>query len=269
MHHVRAHVHRQSRLIQKNSISGLFPLEPSPPQTMIARRSIASTLRCVVPATSSRAISSTSSIAAPAISSLQKPDAPSVYPFSSTARAVPSVPTPPKMTNSLMRTLNAHLTSLHPSAASYLELFSRRHKNRLLPGSVLTVSSYASLPTPENPTPATTTFSGVLIAMRRRHAGRDTSFRLRNLVGRTGVEVAFKLFSPMIASIKIVARAATSGTPVLNSAGVEVSRRKPVLLASRRAKMFFVRDQPSRLTNVGSVVKQAKEKEMLAEKKRR
>lgn len=86
----------------------------------------------------------------------------------------------------------------------------------------------------------------MLIALRRRHAGRDTSFRLRNLVGRTGVEVAYKVFSPLIANIKIVSRATFSGPKVVDRNGVEGQRKKPTLRASKRAKMYFVRDQPNR-----------------------
>jgi len=169
------------------------------------------------------------------------------YPFSSTARVVPPSPAPPlKPTDSLLRTLNAHLTSQHSNSQTYLDLFSRRSKLRLLPGSVLTVTSYSTPPTTENPTPATTVFSGVLIASRRRHQGRDTSIRLRNLVGRTGVEMSFKVFSPLIKDIKVVQRAETSGPAVLGKDGVELPRRKPALPAARRAKMYFVRDQPNR-----------------------
>jgi large subunit ribosomal protein L19 len=169
------------------------------------------------------------------------------YPYSSTARVVASPPPPAgPLTDSLMRTLNAHLTALHPAAPTYLPLFSRRSKDRLLPGSVLTVSSYTSVPSPENPTPSVNTFSGVLIAIRRRHAGRDTSFRLRNMVGKTGVEVAYKAFSPLVAAIKVVSRAANSGPPVTSKTGVEGQRKKPTLKASKRAKMYWIRDQPAR-----------------------
>lgn len=168
------------------------------------------------------------------------------YPFSSTATSISSSPVAVPRTDSLLRTLNAHLTSQSPTATTYLPLFSRRSPDRLLPGSVLTVASYTSPPTPDNPAPASNTFSGVLIAIRRRHAGRDTSFRLRNMVGRTGVEVAYKVFSPLIASIKVVSRATTSGPQVVNAAGVEGQRKKPVLQAAKRAKLYYVRDQPSR-----------------------
>ena len=70
--------------------------------------------------------------------------------------------------------------------------------------------------------------------------------RLRNLVGRTGVEVSFKVFSPLVKDIKVVQRAETSGPAVVGKDGVELPRRKPALRAARRAKMYFVRDQPNR-----------------------
>ncbi|GAA6008986.1 hypothetical protein JCM11491_005703 [Sporobolomyces phaffii] len=196
------------------------------------------------------------------------------YPFSSAVEVLPPSSSPsPSLAprgDSLLRTLNAHLTSQHAHAAQYLDLFSRRSKSRLLPGSVLTVTSYATPPTAQNPSPAATVFSGVLIASRRRHQGRDTSIRLRNLVGRTGVEVSFKVFSPLIKHIHVVQRAETSGPAVLGKDGVQLPRRKPALRAARRAKMYFVRDQPNRLVSVAGIVRQAREKEAaLASRKRR
>lgn len=170
------------------------------------------------------------------------------YPFSSAVQTFTTAPTTPApRRDSLLRTLNAHLSSQHPKADSYLPLFSRRADDRIRPGSVLTVTSYATAPTPENPAPATTVFSGVLIGIRRRHAGRDTSIRLRNLVGRTGVEMVFKVLSPLVKDIKVVQRAETSGPPVVAKDGsTSGPRRKPALKAARRAKMYFVRRQPDR-----------------------
>lgn len=169
------------------------------------------------------------------------------YPFSSTALPLSTPTTEAPRTASLLTTLNRHLVSLSPLSASYLPLFSRRSPSRLLPGSVVTVTSYSSPPTAENPTPTSNTFSGVLIAIRRRHAGRDTSIRLRNMVGRTGVEVAYKVFSPLLKEIKVVSRAAFSGPLVAAKGdGKTGTRKKPALQAARRAKLYFVRDQPSR-----------------------
>ncbi|GAA6051060.1 hypothetical protein JCM3770_005478 [Rhodotorula araucariae] len=198
------------------------------------------------------------------------------YPFAAATLPLPPASTsaqssaPAPRTDSLLRTLNAHLTAQHPRAHDYQQLFSRRDKRRLLPGSVLTVTSYAAVPTAANPSPPTSVFSGVLIALRRRHMGRDTSIRLRNLVGRTGVEQAFKVFSPLVKDIHVVARAETSGPPVVAKDGKEGPRRKAALPAARRAKMYFVRDQPNRLVSVAGIVRAARERETaLAARKRR
>lgn len=176
-----------------------------------------------------------------------------VYPYSNSVTTI-TPPTPSSSSSSssgplpksLLTTLNTHLTSLHPQATTYLPLFSRRSPNRIQPGSVLTITSYSSLPTPANPSPPTNSFSGVLIAIRRRHAGRDTSIRLRNMVGRTGVELAYKVFSPMIAGIKVIGRAETSGPVIPGKDGLGKERKKPVLRAARRAKLYFVREQKNR-----------------------
>ncbi|KAH0839692.1 hypothetical protein J3R83DRAFT_613 [Lanmaoa asiatica] len=73
--------------------------------------------------------------------------------------------------------------------------FSRRHPDRLLPGSVLTITTEH----------APGIFSGVLISVRRR--GPDTSFVLRNVVQRTGIETQFFVNSPHLKDIKVRQRA--------------------------------------------------------------
>ena len=40
-----------------------------------------------------------------------------------------------------------------------------------------------------------------------RRRGVDTSFTLRNIINRLGVETSFKIYSPMIKEVKIVKRA--------------------------------------------------------------
>ena len=49
----------------------------------------------------------------------------------------------------------------------------------------------------------------------------------------------------MIKEIKVVSRATTSGAEVVDKQG-RVSRRKPALRAEKRAKLYFVREQPDR-----------------------
>ncbi|POY74489.1 hypothetical protein BMF94_2249 [Rhodotorula taiwanensis] len=223
---------------------------------------------------SARSFSSSGSRTASSSTPSTAPAATQPYPFSTavhtfTQAAEQASATSAVRGDSLLRTLNAHLSSQHPRADSYLPLFSRRAEDRVRPGSVLTVTSYATAPTAENPTPATTVFSGVLIGIRRRHGGRDTSIRLRNLVGRTGVEMVFKVLSPLVKDIKVVQRAETSGPAVVAKDGsTSGPRRKPALKAARRAKMYFVRRQPDRLVSVAGIVKQAREREANQSKRR-
>jgi len=105
-------------------------------------------------------------------------------------------------------------------------LFSRRHPDRLLPGSILTVT-LAHAPT---------TFSGVLLSIRRR--GLDTSFLLRNVIQRTGVEMQFFVNSPHVQDIKVVRKAGGGG-------GKEGRRM-------RRAKLFYLRDSPEKMSMISS-----------------
>jgi large subunit ribosomal protein L19 len=94
-----------------------------------------------------------------------------------------------------------------------------------MPGSVITVISYTS---PAKTT--TSTFSGVLLSISRR--GVDTSFKLRNMVGKTGVETSFKVCSPMIKDIIMVKRAdGKSGLRYLGRAKVNYLRERPQLMA--------------------------------------
>ena len=81
-------------------------------------------------------------------------------------------------------------------------------------------------------------FSGVLLSVRRR--GMDTSFTLRNVVNRTGVEMQFFLNSPHLKEIKILQRAGASAT-------------SPTKV--RRAKLFYLRDSPDKMTAISSGMK--------------
>ena len=109
-------------------------------------------------------------------------------------------------------------------------LFSRSHPERVRPGSVLTV----------NLAHAPTTFSGVLISVRRR--GPDTSFVLRNVVQRTGVEMQFFVNSPHLKDIVVVSRAGR----------VDGKKKREVF---KKAKLFYLRDSPERMTSVAAGVR--------------
>ena len=93
-----------------------------------------------------------------------------------------------------------------------------------------------------NLTHAPTTFSGVLISVRRR--GPDTSFVLRNVVQRTGVEMQFFVNSPHVKEFVVVSRAG-------GSAADGKKKRK----GFRRAKLFYLRDSPERMTAISAGVR--------------
>jgi len=117
-------------------------------------------------------------------------------------------------------------------------LFSRSHPDRVRPGSVLTV----------NLTHAPTSFSGVLIAVRRR--GPDTSFVLRNVVQRTGVEMQFFVNSPHVKEIVVVSRAGGGG----GASGGPANRKKK-RTGLKKAKLYYLRDSPERMTSVSAGVR--------------
>jgi len=156
--------------------------------------------------------------------------APASYPFSKSAILPPPLPIPPGQHDALRKGkgLMTFLRQGLPEAKKrewLATLFSRRHPNRLLPGSVLTVTTEH----------APGIFSGVLISIRRR--GPDTSFVLRNVVQRTGVEMQFFVNSPHVKDIKIRQKAGERrGTK------------------QRRAKLFFLRDAPDKMTDISSGV---------------
>ena len=108
-------------------------------------------------------------------------------------------------------------------------LFSRRHRDRILPGSVLTV--FMQQPP--------FSFSGVLLSIRR--GGPDTSFVLRNVVQKTGVEMQFFVNSPDVKRIEVIQHAGGRG-------GREGRRM-------RRAKLFYLRHQPDKMTAISAGVR--------------
>ncbi|KAJ3478168.1 hypothetical protein NLI96_g9953 [Meripilus lineatus] len=157
----------------------------------------------------------------------------SPYPFSKAAIIPPVASTPPPAPLLLGKGLMQHLQQTLPTPEKQKLLttyFSKRHPERILPGSVLTVILGH----------APTTFSGVLMGIRRR--GADTSFVLRNVINRTGVEMQFFVNSPHVKDIKIIQRAGGSG-------GGRKGRRM------RRAKLFYLRDSPEKMTAISAGVR--------------
>ncbi|KAJ6516118.1 translation protein SH3-like domain-containing protein [Mycena sanguinolenta] len=141
------------------------------------------------------------------------------YPFSKTAliRPEPYVapPEPLKLGKGLMPYLSKTLPT--PEKQQMLRhLFSRQSRHQLYPGSIITVTVDH----------APSTFTGVLLAIRRR--GPDTSFVVRNIIQRTGVEMQFFVNSPHLKQIKVL--------------------QKPPRRRMRRAKLYYLRDSPEKMS---------------------
>lgn len=150
------------------------------------------------------------------------------YPYSTNAILLPSpIPQP---TTSLLngKGLMAQLNKTLPSEEKQkllATLFSRRHPKRLLPGCVITVTL----------THAPTTFTGVLLSIRRR--GPATSFILRNVIQRTGVEMQFFVNSPHLKDIQVMQKAGGGGR---EGKGM------------RRAKLFYLRYSPEKMSQISA-----------------
>ncbi|TFK43167.1 translation protein SH3-like domain-containing protein [Crucibulum laeve] len=143
------------------------------------------------------------------------------YPFSKTALIKPAPYTPPPQAvregRGLMEYLHKSLPT--PEKQTLLRtMFSRHSPTRLLPGSIITVTCEH----------APTSFTGVLLAIRRR--GTDTSFTVRNIINRTGVEMQYFVNSPHLKDIKVV--------------------QKPPKGRMRRAKLFYLRDSPEKMSMI-------------------
>ena len=125
-------------------------------------------------------------------------------------------------------------------------LFNKQSPTCLPMGSVLEVETWDDFPT--NTT--FTGFAGHLIATHRR--GIDTSFRLRTVVGRIGVEQVYKLFAPNIKAIRVLHRGAVRGKRY------------------KKAKLYFTREPGTRNTlgGVEGVARLARQVEREAREER-
>ncbi|KAJ1663038.1 hypothetical protein IW140_005781 [Coemansia sp. RSA 1813] len=111
------------------------------------------------------------------------------------------------------------------------KLFVRRAppKNRMCAGDVVVVESRNSM----GESSGSTSFTGVCIAIYRR--GIDTSFILRNVVQKIGVEIRFMAYSPLVKRIEIVQKGA----------------------GFRRAKLFYLRENPGKTFHLKALRKMA------------
>ncbi|CAO1617515.1 unnamed protein product [Sympodiomycopsis kandeliae] len=131
--------------------------------------------------------------------------------------------------------------------AKFTAMFHRNSSERIPIGSIISVETYT---TPSKT--GTSTFSGVLIAIRRR--GTSTSFVLRNLISKLGVEVRYNLYSPLLKDIKVIAKADSPKRP-----------RRGVLVRSKKAKLYYLRKNEARLASISRLIKAHKQNDQKAE----
>ncbi|CAG8450169.1 1455_t:CDS:1 [Cetraspora pellucida] len=118
------------------------------------------------------------------------------------------------------------------------ELFDKNNKDCIKVGDVVMVESYIN-----KGSDAVSAFAGVCISIRRQ--GIDTNLTLRNIILKVGVEQRFSIYSPMIKNIKILQRGE----------------------GFRRAKLFYLREQPGKAFQIGGLVKQETVKRLAAASK--
>jgi large subunit ribosomal protein L19 len=170
---------------------------------------------------------STRACAAPAAFNASKASSSAAYTFAAQAKAdntARNLDPALKLGKGLM----AHLQRTLPAAdkQALLAKFLARdgpNSERILPGSVLTIHSDQS----------PTTFSGVLVGVRRR--GPDTSIVLRNVIQRTGVEIRYFVNSPHVKKIDVVRNGGPAG-------GAKKGRR------TRRAKVTYIRHSSEKMS---------------------
>ncbi|KAH9824676.1 translation protein SH3-like domain-containing protein [Melampsora americana] len=159
------------------------------------------------------------------------------YPFSdSVSITEEKIPKEPRI--GLMQMIQKKLI-FTSSNQEFQTLFKKNHPNSIRPLSILQVESYTNL----NKT-NTNLFTGVLMGIKRN--GIETSFRLRCLIERVGIEIKFNLFSSMIKNIKVVKR----------SGEIDHQKRGKMLIPKpRRSKLYYLRDQPKKLPDIQKIIK--------------
>ncbi|KAI0751402.1 translation protein SH3-like domain-containing protein [Daedaleopsis nitida] len=152
------------------------------------------------------------------------------YPYSNVAIIPPPMAVPAPESTKAGKGLMSYLPQrlLTPEKLELVARLGKRHPQRILPGSVLQVSTKH----------APAAFTGVLLSIRRR--GADSSILLRNIINRTGVEVQYFVCSPHVKEIKVLMRAGGNGSE--GRAGVRM----------RRAKLFYLRDAPDKMTAISA-----------------
>lgn len=140
------------------------------------------------------------------------------------------------MSRGTLATLHSELRTQYDPTGRFTAMFARRSRERIPPGSVLMVETWSN-----SKQTNTGSFSGILLAVRRR--GTSTSFVLRTLVQKLGVEVRFNLYSPLLKDIHVISRADNS--KLEKSGG---------LRRTRRAKLYYLRKDDRKIAGVGRII---------------
>lgn len=136
----------------------------------------------------------------------------------------------------IMAGLHAELKQEYDPSSKLTSLFSRKSSERIPVGSVVLVETYTNATKT-----GMSTFSGILLAVRRR--GVSTSFVIRNIVSKTGVEIRFNLYSPLLKDVKVVQRALAGKDD-----------RSGRLRRTRRAKLYYLRRDNRKLASIGKSI---------------
>jgi len=126
---------------------------------------------------------------------------------------IPVFPAPPAPVPNVLKAFHDSQLRVLDPRNQRRGLFDRSSASSIRAGAVVQVD-YLNYPTKTQ-----SSFTGVIMAIKRR--GIETSFRLRNKVSTTGVEIVFPLYSPMIRGITVLQRSWQKRT--------------------RRAKLFYLR----------------------------
>ncbi|PLW33776.1 hypothetical protein PCANC_16264 [Puccinia coronata f. sp. avenae] len=162
---------------------------------------------------------------------------PRAYPFSEAVISSPKA-IPYEQQLGLMGNVEKKLISSGVNQ-EFHNFFRKNHPDSVRPLSIIRVESYTNA--------ARTTsnvFTGVLMAVRRR--GTETSFRLRTILERVGVEMKFSVFSPVIKNISVIKRAGDLAGAI---------NGKPVIRKPRRAKLFYLRHHPEKMPDIRKISK--------------
>ncbi|RKP15397.1 translation protein SH3-like domain-containing protein, partial [Piptocephalis cylindrospora] len=128
------------------------------------------------------------------------------------------LPTPSLKGKDIMSVVREeNLARLDPSGAR-TAMVDRSSPTRLRPGDTVRVTSHRSMTHPTS----TLSFSGIILAISRR--GPESTITIRNIVQQLGVEMRYPVYSPMVKAIDVLARGK----------------------GYRRAKLYYLRDQPGK-----------------------